>query len=197
MKKLLIFMFSVLYGIMSMSAQYNAKPIGIYLIDHENVHLQGGGIEATEGKIKDDMYGARIYADLKATGWPVKDDWSNLKFIMKVNGEEIEIDPHSLNNGSPYTYFNVNTSGNTSYISFSYLFYTPSWDDIYSITWDVKCYYNGNWHHCEIGVRYGGIITEVPDIQLNKQDNTIYDLQGRVLREKPNGLYIQNGKLHR
>lgn len=194
MKKFIfIFLFSLIA--LCSNAQFNAaKQDGVYLIESQNVHLEEGNCIATAEKVHNNQYAAKLYVYIRVTGWPIDEEWSNVHLIMYENGTEKEIDIKSLGSDiEAYNFFTVVTDGNTSYIRFSYLFYVDNWDYIYNLRWELKADKNGKSHHCIIGVKNGGIITGVNDIEVEQQD-IYYDLMGHSSLVPFNGINIYKGK---
>ena len=191
MKKIIFILFCIIT--LCGNAQMFAPSInGIELIEQQNIQLINGGCVASPEPVKDDMYAVRVYADLDITGWIVNDDLSNLQFIWTVNDTPTEIDINQLNNGNKYTHFTVIKDGHTTHLSFSHAFWVSSWDDIYKMTWSIRCYYNDNWHQGVLKVKQNGIVTGVHEISTASSDE-MFDLMGHKITHPNKGqIYIKN-----
>lgn len=230
MKKLLIFMFSVLYGIMSMSAQYR---VSVLTCDMEEEEEQSGMlkeiIDPSKGSNYNwgDKYTGSVVLRTTNTNPPVyfmlysdiidepfennvRSGWTTRKYDV---GEKyrwghfgygrVNTDPSSFSadRGNKVTYevdkYSKYYPNDPSLEEFGPLWVVDKPSGTFSFQYRSDSTPE-KWVTVELTyTTKPGIVTEVIDLQADKQDDTIYDLQGRVLREKPNGLYIQNGKLYK
>lgn len=188
MKRLFILLISILTIAFTSNAYFN--------IDGQNVHLQSG-IWNSYKVPNSTSYYVGVEISVKVTGWPIKNDLSNLWIERNNNGVIDNLPPSYFNEDeNEYTYLSVETDGNTSYVYFRDIFIVDDINDLDTMLskYTIFAQKGGNKPHWgSITVNFYDNPTDVHDIFIQRNE-LYYDLQGHSSKTPFKGVNIHKGK---